>query len=170
MTSPRWLDAFCSWLKITPFSVALQTIEWIVPALQSIHILAIAAVVASAAMMTLRVLGLTSRDETLSAVASRFLPVIAWALPVLLTTGLLLITAEPARSLENPAFFLKMTLLVLALGLTVLWRVTTRGKQSTFWEASTLRSRAAPLLAVVFLSLWVAIVFAGRWIAYVEAS
>jgi hypothetical protein len=169
-TAHQALDAFCSWLKVTPFSILLQTVTWIVPAVQSVHILAIAAVVASASMITLRTLGLTGRDEPWSVVASRFLPVILGSLPVLLATGLLLITAEPARSLENPAFFLKMILLVGALGVTAVWHVTTRSKSSTFWESSAPRRRAARVLAVLFLSLWVAIVFAGRWIAYVEAS
>ena len=42
--------------------------------------------------------------------SSRFLPLVWWSLPVLLATGAIMIIGEPARSLKNPAFQLKMTL------------------------------------------------------------
>ena len=163
------LDTFCVWLKGTSFSLLLQTVSWIVPAAQCVHILAIAALIASALMITLRTLGLTARDRPWEFVARRFLPGIAWSLPVLLGTGLLLITAEPARSLENPAFWLKMVLLVAAIALSVLSYRASTAEPAT-WLASGARNPAGKAVAVLFLSVWVAIVFAGRWIAYIEAS
>ena len=36
------IRAFCAWLAATPLSVMLGTTRWIVPAVQTIHILAIA--------------------------------------------------------------------------------------------------------------------------------
>ena len=42
------LDDFCVWLEQTPLSQTIQITGWIVPALQTIHILAIAAVALSA--------------------------------------------------------------------------------------------------------------------------
>src|SRR5260221_4651312 len=101
------LDSFCAWLDQTPLSQAIQTTGWIVPALQTIHILAIAAVMSSAVMIALRL-------ET------RFRRVIWWALPVLLATGIVMIVGEPVRSLENPVFQLKMTLLACAIAVTLL--------------------------------------------------
>jgi hypothetical protein len=163
------IDDFCSWLKVTPFSVTLQTIAWIVPAVQTVHILAISAVISSVLMITLRAFGLSARDQPLGVVVRRFLPVIAWSLPILLVTGLLMITAEPARSLENPAFFLKMSLLLVAIAVGMVGRFTVQ-KAEGFWESSGPRRWTAKLLTVVLLSLWVAIIFAGRWIAYVQPS
>ena len=128
------LDSFCAWLEQTPLSQAIQTAGWIVPAVQTIHILAIAAVMSSALMIALRL-------ET------RFRRVIWWALPVLLATGVVMIIGEPVRSLENPIFQLKMTLLVCAVAVTLL----------------PYRNR---MVALASLSLWIGIVFAGRWIAY----
>jgi uncharacterized membrane protein SirB2 len=166
---PHPVDEFCSWLKDTSFSVTLQSVRWIIPAIQSVHILAIAAVISAALMITLRSLGLAAREQTSSAVFVRFSPVIAWSLPVLFCTGVLLIAAEPARSLENPAFWLKMALLVAALGLTAFRRFDGKGEVA-FWEASPARRGAAKLLTVISLALWVAIILAGRWIAYVQVS
>jgi small-conductance mechanosensitive channel len=159
------IDDFCNWLKVTPVSVTLQTVGWIVPALQTVHILAISALMGSALMIALRMLELAGRDQPRSEVVLRFLRVIWAALPILLVTGLLLITAEPARSLENPAFLLKMTLLVVAIALSLVWRAT---RTSAFWQGSPWGHRSTKAFAVFFLFLWVGVLFAGRWIAYVQ--
>jgi hypothetical protein len=163
------LDAFCNWLGATATSQTLQTVSWIVPAVQTVHILAVAAVVTSALMINLRLLGVRGTDQPLAAVARRFLPFIWWPLPVLLATGALLITAEPARSLENPVFVLKMGLLLAAAGVTLACQIPLR-KNPQFWEVTDTRKRTAKLIAVAAMPLWVAIVCAGRWIAYVQGT
>jgi hypothetical protein len=161
------LDPLCNWLAATPVSQTIQTVEWVIPAVQTIHILAVSAVVTSAVMIDLRLLGIGGQDQPIAAVARRFLPFIWWPLPVLLVTGAILIVAEPARSLQNPVFILKMALLVLAAGVTLACQIPLR-KDNAFWDVSTGRRRAGRLIAFASIPLWVAIIFAGRWIAYVQ--
>ncbi len=84
MNAPAWLDRFCEWLKVTPFSVALQSAEWAVPAVQTVHILAIGAVIGSGVLIALRTLGLIATDQTLATANLRSLRVIWWSLPILL--------------------------------------------------------------------------------------
>ena len=169
MTSPAWLDRFCDWLKVTPFSVALQSASWAVPLVQTVHILAIGAVIGSGLLIALRTLGWVAPDQTLAGASLRSLRVIWWSLPVLLLSGVLMISAEPARSLENPAFLLKMGLLLLSI-LVNLGYQTPLKQNPDFWEFSQSRRRLGQLIALVSLALWVGVIFAGRWIAYVEAS
>ncbi len=142
------LDKFCSWLEHTPLSQAIQSAAWVVPAVQTIHILAIAAVMSSVLMLDLRLLGIVGSDQPLARATSRFRPVIWWTLPILLATGVVMIIGEPARSLANSVFQLKMLLLLAAIAVTAAFREGSR------------------IIAVLSLSLWVGIVFAGRWIAY----
>ncbi len=163
------LDAFCTWLAATYISQTIQTVDWIVPAVQTVHILAVACVVTSALMVNLRLLGVRGADQPLAAIAGRFLPFVWWALPILLATGALLIVAEPARSLENPVFVLKMALLLVAAGMTLACQLPLSNNPS-FWDASATRRRGARLIAVASMPLWIAIVFAGRWIAYVQGT
>ena|SRR5262249_18639678 len=163
------LDPFCNWLGATSVSQTIQTVSWIIPAVQTLHILAVAAVVTSALMIDLRLLGIRGMDQSIDSIARRFLPFIWWPLPVLLVTGLILIVAEPARALQNPVFFLKMGLLLAAAGVTLACQLPLR-KEPTFWDASPGRKRTARLIAVASLPLWVAIIFAGRWIAYVQGA
>src|SRR5208337_3727059 len=109
--------AFCAWLELTPFSRQLQTREWVVPAVQTVHLLAIAAVMGAMLLFNLRLLGLRGTDVPLARVSRRFLPVVWTSVVVLLVSGAVMIAAEPARSLLNPAFQLKMALLLAALAL-----------------------------------------------------
>jgi len=159
------LGHFCSWLEQTPLSLAIQGAGWVVPTVQTIHILAIAAVVSSALMINLRLLGVAGRDQPLARVSARFRPVIWWALPVLLATGTVMIIGEPARSLANPVFQLKMTLLIGVIIVMVVYQLPLK-RNPSFWEASGGRRQSAQAIALLSLALWTGIVFAGRWIAY----
>jgi hypothetical protein len=156
---------FSAWLEATPLSQTLQTHEWIIPAVQTIHIVSIALVMSSAVMVGFRVFGWIAAGEPASDVARRFLPVIWWCLPVLLVTGATLIIAEPGRSLTNPVFLTKMLLLLGGIALTFAYQQGLRS-DITFWERSPARRRAAIVGAALALSIWTGIVFAGRWIAY----
>jgi hypothetical protein len=157
------LDRFCAWLEQSSLSQSLQSIAWVVPAVQTVHILAVATVLGSALLLNLRFLGLAGLDQPLARACARFLPAIWWALPVLMLTGAVLITGEPARSLKNPIFQLKMSLLIAALALTGLLQLgLARGGAG---ETAAPRG-AAILIALPSLVLWGAIVCAGRWIAY----
>jgi hypothetical protein len=74
----------------------------------------------------------------------------------LFLSGLILIIGEPARSLANIAFQIKMLFLLTALiiSLYMFSRI----------EKSQYISKIYCLLAI---TMWLGIVFSGRWIAYV---
>jgi len=144
-------------------SQVIQDVSWIIPAVQSLHILSVAVVMSSMAMLDLRLMGVTGRRHSVSVMATRLLPRTWIAVIVLAITGAILIIGEPARDLPNPAFQLKMAALAVAIVLTLIVRHQSR-KEDAFWES---RPIAAKLAAVASLLLWVGIVVAGRWAAYV---
>jgi hypothetical protein len=161
------LDPFCNWLAATSVSQGIQGVDWIIPAVQTVHILCVASVISSVLMIDLRLLGVGSRAQTLQSVTARFLPFIWWPLPLLLLTGATLIIAEPARSLENPVFVAKMALLAGAVTVTLICSVPL-DRSAAFWELTAARRRGARCLAWLSLPLWIAVIVAGRWIAYVQ--
>src|ERR1700691_2883001 len=112
------LSEFSKWLGATPLSHIIQTTKWVIPALQTVHILSVAVVFSSAILVDLRLWRMLNRDVPLPDVARRFLPTIWPVLLILLITGGLLIVGEPRRSLLNSTFYLKMALLALAVVLT----------------------------------------------------
>jgi hypothetical protein len=135
---------FVDWLAQTSLSTAIQVNEWVIPTLQSIHIVAIGVVLGSVFMVTLRILGLAARDQTVAETMARFGPWLWGGLAVLLATGIVMIIGEPARELLTLSFWMKMALVVFV----VLVRPRT------------------PAQALVTLVVWLAIVVLGRLIAY----
>lgn len=160
------LRVLSEWLATTSLSLTIQNVTWIIPAVQTIHILCVAAVFSSVLMVDLRLLGITQRTLPVRQVTSRFLAWLWVFLVILLVTGSLLIIGEPERSLLNPAFFWKMAMLFTVIVLTVVIAKPLRS-DATFWEASAGRAIAGRLIALASIALWSGVIFAGRWIAYV---
>jgi hypothetical protein len=159
------LNDICQWIDHTALSQAIQVTKWAVPTVQTIHILAIAVVASSALMIDLRLIGVFWADRPIKDVLSRFLPLVWWPLLVLLATGVTMIIAEPARSLKNPAFQLKMGLLIAALIVTGLFQFL-QSRNASLGDLRAGPRAAAATLAIVSMLLWSSIIFAGRWIAY----
>ena len=160
-------DAFCRWLAATPLSHTISSVEWIIPAVQTVHILAVAAVLTSVLMISRRLLQAGPGEPSMAWVARRFLPYIWWPLPVLLLTGATLIVGEPARALKNPVFYLKMGLLLAAVAVTLACQLPLR-RDANYWHRGRLRRWAAWLVALAALLLFAGIAIAGRWIAYLQ--
>ena len=159
------LNQICVWIDHTALSQAIQVTNWVVPTVQTIHILAVAVVASSALMIDLRLIGVFWADRSMREVSSRFLPLVWWPLPLLLATGAIMIIGEPARSLKNPAFQLKMTLLVAALIITGLFQFL-KARNTAFGDPGSQPRTGAVTLALISMLLWSSIIFAGRWIAY----
>jgi hypothetical protein len=152
------------WLSQTPLSLTIQTHAWVVPTIQSIHIVAIGIVVASVFMIDLRVLGWAGRDQTLVETVDRFGPWLSWALGVLLVTGALMVIGEPARELLSFSFWLKMCL--VAIGTLVAWAFQIALRRNEHRWESLVKRRTTKSLAILTLLIWVGIIVLGRLIAY----
>jgi hypothetical protein len=156
------LHQFSDWLSNTPFSQAIQTTSWAIPSIQVVHIICLAALFATALMLSLRVAGRGLVNEPLHVQAPRFARAICILAFILLIDGALLITAEPGRTITNPSFYAKMVMLVIALGIT-LWLSAVSRRQL---ESPNGTHVAASVLVML---LWVGVIFCGRFIAYVES-
>jgi hypothetical protein len=158
------VQTFDDWLYATPLSTSIRETGWLIPAVQSIHILAIAIVIGSALVSDLRLAGVLATDEAPSTVVRRYLPWMWGALLVLLLTGIVMILAEPGRTLTNTVFWTKMLLVLSAFTLTLFFRKPLldprfRADHGGWWRATKPAAWAS-------LAVWVAIIFCGRWIAY----
>jgi hypothetical protein len=156
---------FTEWLGRTSISLVIQTHEWIVPTVQSIHIVAIGIVLTSVFMIDLRVLGLAGRDQSLMETTGRFGPWLSGALCVLLATGILMVIGEPARELLAFSFWLKMFLVAVGTLIAAIFQRALR-KNESHWEESVVKQRSTKSLAILTLLIWVSIVILGRLIAY----
>ncbi len=161
------LTQFSAKVAATPLSRFVQEIEGYVPAVQSLHILSIALLMAAAAMLNLRLLGWMNPSLTVSNLAQRFRKPLWWGVTGLVITGLALLLAEPERALISRVFQLKMLMLVVAVALSL--RLHKSMLTAGFaWDAPRAVPPTAKALALISLALWCSIIFAGRWIAYAQ--
>jgi hypothetical protein len=155
------------WIVSTAASRTVQGIEGYVATLQSIHILAIAAVLASSVLINLRVLGLIYTSVPVVVIGRRLATAVWCGVATLVLTGLALLLAEPERSLESQVFQMKMGLLVVACVLSWLQLGTVRS-QAANWDAQARVPASVRVPAMLLLVVWPLIIFAGRWIAYAQ--
>jgi hypothetical protein len=156
------MKAFADWLSTTAPSVYIQMHEvWMIPAIQSVHIVGIGLVVGSILMTVLKVLGLAGADQTLEQTQRRYGPWTAGALWLLLATGLLMVVGEPVRELVTISFWVKMAL-VAAIAITAIafGRAVRRDAGETSAGGGL---KLAAILTLVALAL---IIMLGRFIAY----
>lgn len=161
---------FAEWLRTTPLQGLSDSIDgtvinqaivsnfWVIPLLQTVHILALAAAFGALLMTMLRIQGWAGAGMTMAETSRRYLPWLRWGMVALLASGLCLILGEPARELLNPIFWIKMALVVALVAIAVVFR-------KRVLQANTIdgAAKAGSLLLIV---LWCVIVLCGRWIAY----
>lgn len=154
------LEHLSAMLAANPASLAIQERLWIVPAVQAIHILAIAILVFSAFSANAALL----RGKG-TATATPWLPsAYRWtwgALLLLLVSGAILVVGEPDRSLMNIIFRVKMVLVLLTAALTLLLQHLS-GRSGSL----SLGTGARWSLVALSTAIWLAIIFCGRFIAY----
>ncbi len=160
------VEQFANWLYLTSPSLLIQTHNaWVIPLIQSVHIVAIGITVGGVLMIELRVLGLAGRDQTLRETADRFGPWLRWSMGVLLATGILMIIGEPPRQLLAISFWIKMFLLAVGMLVATAFLISLR-KNEQHWEQTLVNRVSVKLGAVLNLFVWVGIIFMGRMIGY----
>lgn len=146
---------------------ALSTIPGFPPIIQTVHILGIAVVMGSVVLLDLRILGLAVPSQRISEMTDRLLPWLWWALAANFVSGAFFLFGRPLRYFNNPIFGWKLSFLIPAILLTLLFHIMHR-QQEGYWEANTQRLWTARTIALLSLALWIMVAMAGRWIAYVE--
>jgi hypothetical protein len=155
----------CQWIRATSFATSIRESDWVYPIIETVHVLGIALLVGTVAIVDLRLLGIVLKRERVSRIAGQVLP-LTWAgFVAMFATGALLFVAQASKSYVNPAFRIKMLLLLL-VGLNPLIFHSTIYRSVGTWDDATAAPRRARLAAVLSLCLWSGIIIAGRAIAY----
>lgn len=156
--------AFLIALEHSALGGAIRQSQWIYPAANVGHILALSLLAASVAVMDLRLLG-AFRETVPAAVIVPARRMAMLALTLMLLTGLTLFTAEASHVAMNPVFQIKMGLIALAvLNALIVQRTLSAVLAKT--PAMTPLPMRFRLAAVISLVLWFCVAAAGRLIAY----
>jgi hypothetical protein len=157
--------AFCRWLEQTSVGGSIRQSLWLFPAIETLHLLGMAALVGTITAYDLRLFGWMMRQERVSDLTRRLLPW-AWAgLAVQVVTGALLFTSEAVKVYGNPAFRVKMLLLFLAGVHALIFHGTVYRDVAT-WDESGVLPAGAKVAGAISILLWVGIVAAGRFIGF----
>ena len=160
------MKQFAEWLSTTAPSVFIQNHNaWVIPTIQSIHIVGIGVVLGSVFMIYLRILGWAEMDRTLRQTTSRFGPWLTGGLYLQLATGIPMVIGEPVRELVTFSFWLKMFLVAVITLIAVIFQRSVR-KNELRWEDILVKRRSIQGLAILTFLIWACIVILGRLIAY----
>ena len=152
-------------LHDTAFSITMRESLWAEPVVETIHVLTLTLFLGFVLLLDLRLLDLALRRTPVSAILRQLNPGLFGGFAVMIVTGLLLFSADPAAFYGTIFFKLKMILLILA-GVNVLVFNATLGRGMAAWDGAAATPVAAKVVAIVSLVLWVGVVAAGRGIAY----
>jgi hypothetical protein len=154
------------WLESTYIGIAVHESNWLFPLLESVHVLGIVALAGASTLLDLRLLNRGFlRDEPVSEVASRLLPIMWGSFALMFVTGALMFISEAWQCYTSVSFRVKMALL-LGVGLNALVFQLTSYRSMAAWENAPVAPVPARVAAWLSITLWVCIVFAGRGIAY----
>jgi hypothetical protein len=157
---------FCQWLDQTSVGAAIRQSLWLFPAIETVHLLGMAASVGTITVLDLRLLGWAMLERRVSQVAKGLLSLAWLGFGVQVVTGALLFSSEAVKIYGNPAFRLKMLLLLLA-GAQALIFQTVVYRKLTAWDERPSPPAMAKVMGTISILLWVAIVTAGRFIGFV---
>jgi hypothetical protein len=156
---------FCEWLAATPGSIALHESRYMYLIVLSVHVLTLCLFVGTAAMMDLRLLGLTMQSVRVSEVITRLLPWTSAGFLLMILSGSLLFYAAPLLRYQNIFFRAKMAALLLA-GLNVWVFHSTLYRRVAEWDLYPVPPRMVRVSGGVALVLWAVLILLGRMIPY----
>jgi hypothetical protein len=149
------------WIQRTPLSHWIsKSNHLLIAGFQVIHVMGFILLLASLVLISLRLLGLTFKQQTVPQVAKEATRLIWVGLAMAVGTGVLMFIGSPRHYFYNPAFDVKMLLLLLA----VLVQALLFGKVAASEAQKPWLARTAVALSLVF---WFAVSMAGRAIGFV---
>lgn len=151
-------------LEGSAFALAIQESDWMFPTLETIHVLALAIVFGSIAMVDLRLMGLFSQLRRVSDIADEALPWTWIAFVCAVLSGSMLFTAKAVAYYGNWPFRIKVALIALA-GINMMYFHMTTYRSVAGWNEGATPARAKAVAGLSLL-LWISILTLGRWIGF----
>lgn len=159
------MEEFLKWLAATGLATDIRNSLYVFPLLESTHVLGLALVIGTIAVIDLRLLGLASANRPFQRMASDILKWTWAAFALTAVTGLLMFTTNAVVYYHNFYFRTKMVLLVLA-GANMLVFELTAGRTIHKWENAPSAPPVGKAVAAVSLAIWIGMIFMGRLIGF----
>ena len=135
------------------------------PLLESFHVIGLAMVFGTIAIVDLRLLGLAWGKRPFSKVTQDIMKWTWVAFALTVTTGLLMFITNATVYFHNFQFRSKMVLIALA-GINMLVFELRTGRNKHQWDNDIAAPASGKLAAILSLLLWISVIFMGRWIGF----
>jgi len=152
---------FVQWCEGSALGTAIRTSTWAFAVIESVHLLALAAIGGAVLVVDLRLLGFGLRDQPIRQIARDAFPWLVGSLAVMLVTGIGLFLSEATKCYYSTPFWVKMGSLLLA----ILFTFTVRRK-ITSADEGRMSPAVYKVVALVSLALWFGVGAGGRWIGF----
>jgi hypothetical protein len=155
------VQSFFVWCEHTVIGTTVRESIWLFPIIEVVHLVGLAVLGGAILLVDLRLLGIGLHDVPVSSLARSARPWLLVSLALTIGSGLLLFLSEALKCYENPAFWLKVGFLILAL----LFAGVVRPRFTRDVTAGPLRL-GARLAGAVSVFLWTGVAAAGRGIGF----
>lgn len=137
---------------------AIKQSLWLFPAIEAVHLIALAFLGGALLMLDLRLLGAGLTLKSVSSVEHDARPWLIGALVTMIATGTLIGVSEALKLYDRDAFWVKMAALATAIVFTFAIKqpMARRGVDGLLAKA----------LGLVSIALWLTVAIAGRWIGF----
>jgi len=147
---------------------AMRQWLWLYPSVEIVHVVGIALLFGSIAVLDLRLLGL-GRHISVRSLGKHVLPWTAGAFLLIVPSGLMMFVAHASDFISSPLFVVKMCLIMAAgMNAAIFHAVTYR--TADVWDSEEMRKLPPPpsarLAGALSLLLWISVIACGRLLAY----
>lgn len=153
------LQPFFEWAGRTWVGATISGSTWLFPAVETVHIVALALLFGAIVVLDMRLCGLTMTMKPVQQLYRELAPWIFTSLTGILITGSALFAAEPMKAYHSGPFQTKMVLLATAITF-----------HYTLWRKVAMAPSHRPILckatATLSLALWLSVGLAGRAIGF----
>lgn len=160
------IESIAEWLESSAFAVSIAESAWLFPIIESLHVIALALVVGSIAVVDLRLLGLASKKRLVTELSAEMLPLTWSAFAMAAVTGLLLFCSNATGYLDNVLFQVKLLLLLLAAANMGVFHLMAY-RSVAQWDQGPVIPAGARIAGGLSLAIWISIIIVGRWIGFI---
>jgi hypothetical protein len=157
--------ALLKWLEGSGLATHIRDSVFLFPLLESTHVIGLALVFGTIAVIDLRLLGIASTQRSFQRMASDILKWTWGAFALTVLTGSLMFITNASVYYHNLFFRTKMLLLALT-GINMLFFELTAARTIHSWDQAPSAPRAGKAVAALSLAMWIGVICMGRLIGF----
>jgi hypothetical protein len=159
------LQAILKSLEMSGIATGIRNSLYWFPLLESVHVMALAVLFGTIAVVDLRILGLASRGRSFHQVANDAIKWTWIGFVVVAITGALMFMTNARVYADNGFFRAKLILLAFA-GMNMTYFEVTAGRHAHRWDNDPSGPIGAKVAAALSLVLWVSVIVMGRAVGF----